>query len=104
MAAIKRKKTDDKQLILLVKRGESENLELKKQLVSGRLQQKHQIIVVTNNANIVVNGDTENIVALDVCACQTRIICQNSFQKTEVRNEICRVMEGGKRHSTFVIN
>ena len=60
------------------------------------IKQKRQVIVVTHNANIVVNGDAENVVALDVRAGQTRIICQGGLQKTEVRNEICRVMEGGK--------
>ena len=60
------------------------------------IKQKRQVIVVTHNANIVVNGDAENVVALDVCASQTHIICQGGLQKTEVRNEICRVMEGGK--------
>jgi len=60
------------------------------------IKQKRQVIVVTHNANIVVNGDAENVVALDVRAGQTRIICQGSLQETEARNEICRVMEGGK--------
>ncbi len=60
------------------------------------IKQKRQVIVVTHNADIIVNGDAENVVALDVRAGQTRIICQGGLQKTEVRNEICRVMEGGK--------
>lgn len=55
-----------------------------------------QIIIVTHNANIVVNGDAENVVALDVRAGQTRIVCQGSLQETSIRDEVCRVMEGGK--------
>jgi hypothetical protein len=60
------------------------------------IKQKRQIIVVTHNANIVVNGDAENIIALDVRASQTRIICQGSLQEIKVRDEICQVIEGGK--------
>ncbi len=61
-----------------------------------KIKQKRQVIVVTHNANIVVNGDAENVIALDVRGGQTRIICQGSLQEKKVREEICRVMEGGK--------
>jgi hypothetical protein len=61
-----------------------------------KIKQKRQIIVVTHNANIVVNGDAENVIALDVRGGQTRIICQGILQEKKVRDEICRVMEGGK--------
>jgi hypothetical protein len=61
-----------------------------------KIKQKRQVIVVTHNANIVVNGDAENVIALDVRKGQTRIICQGSLQEKKVRHEICRVMEGGK--------
>lgn len=61
-----------------------------------KIKQKRQVIVVTHNANIVVNGDAENVIALDVHGGQTRIICQGSLQEKKVRDEICRVMEGGK--------
>jgi hypothetical protein len=61
-----------------------------------KIKQKRQVIVVTHNANIVVNGDAENVIALDVRGGQTQIICQGSLQEKKVRDEICRVMEGGK--------
>jgi len=60
------------------------------------IKQRRQVIVVTHNANIVVNGDAENVVALDARGGQSRIICQGSLQEIKVRDEICRVMEGGK--------
>ena len=60
------------------------------------IKQKRQIIVVTHNANIVANGDAENVIALDVRASQTRIICQGNLQEIKVRDEICQVLEGGK--------
>ncbi|MET0087126.1 MAG: TrlF family AAA-like ATPase [Sedimenticola sp.] len=60
------------------------------------IKQKRQVLVVTHNANIVVNGDSENVVALDVRAGQTRIVTQGALQDVSVRKEICRVMEGGR--------
>ena len=60
------------------------------------IKQHRQILTVTHNANIVVNGDAENVIALDVKAGQTRIVTQGSLQELSIRDEICRVMEGGK--------
>lgn len=60
------------------------------------IKQKRQVLVVTHNANIVVNGDAENVIALDVRSGQTRIVTQGGLQERSIRNEICRVMEGGK--------
>lgn len=61
-----------------------------------KIKRKRQVIVVTHNANIVVNGDAANVIALDVRGGQTRINCRGILQDKEVRDEICRVMEGGK--------
>lgn len=60
------------------------------------IKQRRQVLVVTHNANIVVNGDSENVVALDVRAGQTLIVTQGALQDLSVRKEICRVMEGGR--------
>ena len=60
------------------------------------IKQKRQVLVVTHNANIVVNGDAENVIALDVRSGQTRIVTQGGLQEPSIREEICRVMEGGK--------
>lgn len=60
------------------------------------IKQKRQVLVVTHNANIVVNGDSENVIALDVRSGQTRIVTQGGLQEPSIRDEICRVMEGGK--------
>ncbi|CAK0751893.1 ABC transporter [Gammaproteobacteria bacterium] len=60
------------------------------------IKQRRQVLIVTHNANIVVNGDAENIIALDIRAGQTRIISQGGLQESSIRGEICRIMEGGK--------
>ena len=56
---------------------------------------RRQIVVVTHNPNIVVNGDAEMLHALDFLNGQCVIAQSGSLQKKDMRDEICRVMEGG---------
>lgn len=59
------------------------------------IKQKRQVLVITHNANIVVNGDAELVVALDVRKGQAVKVCEGGMQEQAVREEICRIMEGG---------
>lgn len=61
-----------------------------------RIKQKRQVIVVTHNANIVVNGDAELVVALVAREGETHKECVGCLQEEPVRNTICTVMEGGR--------
>lgn len=56
---------------------------------------RRQLIIVTHNPNIVVNGDAEFIHVLDFTN-QCTVKHQGSLQSETVRQEICLVMEGGK--------
>jgi len=56
-----------------------------------------QIIVVTHNANIVVNGDAELVVALAAHGGETQKDCEGSLQENLVRQTICTIMEGGNK-------
>ena len=58
---------------------------------------KRQIIVVTHNANIVVNGDAEMVLPLTIIKGQTKIQKQASIQKEAIRERICELLEGGKK-------
>jgi predicted ATPase len=58
-------------------------------------KQRRQLIIVTHNPNIVVNGDAEMIYALDFNS-QCFISQSGSLQNQVMRNEVCNVMEGGK--------
>ena len=60
------------------------------------VKRHRQIIVVTHNANIVVNGDAELVVALAPHGGETRKECDGSLQEKPVRDMICQVMEGGR--------
>lgn len=57
---------------------------------------RRQIIAVTHNPNIVVNGDAEMVHALDFVGGQCRVVKSGSLQDIDIRNEVCRVMEGGR--------
>lgn len=55
-----------------------------------------QIVIVTHNPNVVVNGDAEMIHALGFRAGQCRVTEAGALQDKAVRDEVCRVMEGGR--------
>lgn len=57
---------------------------------------RRQIIAVTHNPNIVVNGDAEMVYALDFQSGQCRAVRSGSLQDREMREEVCRIMEGGR--------
>jgi len=59
-------------------------------------KQRRQIITVTHNPNIVVNGDAEMVHALDFAYGQCCVTKRGSLQDSDLREEICRVMEGGR--------
>ncbi len=61
------------------------------------IKRHRQVIVVTHNANIVVNGDAEQVLALAARGGETQKECEGSLQEQQVRDTICTVMEGGRR-------
>nr|WP_085920091.1 PHP-associated domain-containing protein [Halomonas sp. CSM-2] len=54
-----------------------------------------QIIVVTHNPNIVVNGDSEYVVALEDRG-QISPVASGALQEVNVRRNVCEIMEGGE--------
>ena len=63
------------------------------QIRSNKL--RRQLIIVTHNPNIVVNGDAELIHVLDFNS-QCFVKQSGSLQDLKIRSEVCLVMEGGK--------
>ncbi len=65
------------------------------------IKSKRQVIVVTHNANIVVNGDAEMILPLEVeikeGLSQTEVQHPASIQQRNVREYICNILEGGEK-------
>lgn len=63
------------------------------QIRSNKL--RRQLIIVTHNPNIVVNGDAELIHVLDFKH-QCHVKQTGSLQDQAMRREVCQVMEGGE--------
>ena len=63
------------------------------QIRSNKL--RRQLIIVTHNPNIVVNGDAELIHVLDFNH-QCHVKQTGSLQDQAMRHEVCQVMEGGE--------
>ena len=57
---------------------------------------RRQIIVVTHNPNIVVNGDAEMLHALEFGVGQCFVAQSGSLQEKSMRDKVCQVMEGGR--------
>ncbi|MFP3581230.1 hypothetical protein SB659_16790 [Arthrobacter sp. SIMBA_036] len=68
-------------------------------LVVGTLQSiKHsrQVIVVTHNANIVVNANADNVLVLHRVGSGTTVRARGALEKQGVRDAVCEIMEGGE--------
>ena len=57
---------------------------------------RRQIIAVTHNPNIVVNGDAEMVHVLGFASGQCQVLHSHSLQHPDVRDQVCLVMEGGR--------
>lgn len=55
-----------------------------------------QVIVVTHNPNIVVNGDSELVICLHEAGGQINLQSSGSLQEAAVRKSVCDIMEGGR--------
>ena len=73
--------------------------ELIYQLIVSQLRankRRRQVLVVTHNPNIVVNGDSELILVMESAAGQCRLNHCGSLQSRKIREQVCNVMEGGR--------
>jgi energy-coupling factor transporter ATP-binding protein EcfA2 len=69
------------------------------ELIVDRLKQakeKRQLIVVTHNANIPVNGDAEFIISMDTESKTLKVLHTGTVEQISIKKEICDVMEGGE--------
>jgi PHP family Zn ribbon phosphoesterase len=61
-----------------------------------RTKENRQVIVVTHNANIPVNGDSEWIICMDSEAKGMKVLANGTIEDSIIKKEICDVMEGGE--------
>ena len=60
-----------------------------------RLKGRRQIIVATHNANIVVNGDADQVIQLEASATRGRVGCLGAIEEPAVRDAIVGTVDGG---------
>ncbi|MCB1742226.1 MAG: AAA family ATPase, partial [Gammaproteobacteria bacterium] len=61
-----------------------------------RLKGKRQVIFATHNANIVVNGDADQVIALEANAQHGRVYACGAIEDPVVRAAILRTLDGGE--------
>jgi ABC-type cobalamin/Fe3+-siderophores transport system ATPase subunit len=69
------------------------------ELIVDRLKQAkehRQLIVVTHNANVPVNGDAEYIISMDTDSKTVKVLKAGTVEQSIIKKEICDVMEGGE--------
>lgn len=59
-------------------------------------KKRRQIIIVTHNPNIVVNGDAELVNVMEFRNGQVQIKESGSLIEQSIRDEVCEIMEGGR--------
>ncbi|MBT8420104.1 MAG: ATP-binding protein, partial [Gammaproteobacteria bacterium] len=57
---------------------------------------RRQLIIVTHNPNIVVNGDAELVHVLTFDKGQVQMDSQGGLEESTIREAICNIMEGGR--------
>ena len=70
------------------------------ELVVQRIREgkkQRQLIVVTHNANVVVNGDAELVLHMGFRSGSIDLLESGGLQEPQVRQSICDVMEGGRK-------
>jgi ABC-type lipoprotein export system ATPase subunit/histidinol phosphatase-like PHP family hydrolase len=58
---------------------------------------RRQLIVITHNANIVVNGDAELVMPMEFVGGQIVNNTSGGLQERSVRKKVCEIMEGGEK-------
>ena len=60
-----------------------------------RLRRRRQIVVATHNANIVVNGDADQVILLEAIAAGGRVACSGAIEHPAVRDAVVSAADGG---------
>ena len=60
-----------------------------------RLKGRRQVVVATHNANIVVNGDADQVIQLEATANRGWVAASGAIEEPSVRDAIVRTVDGG---------
>jgi energy-coupling factor transporter ATP-binding protein EcfA2 len=57
---------------------------------------RRQLLIITHNPNVVVNGDAELVTVMDYGTGQCFVRGYGALQENDIQEEVCAVMEGGR--------
>lgn len=57
---------------------------------------RRQVIVMTHNPNVVVNGGAESVAVMNFADGKVACGCQGPIDRSDVKKDICDIMEGGR--------
>ncbi|MCY3961730.1 MAG: AAA family ATPase [bacterium] len=88
---------DDRPLVIDQPEDELDNRFLFETLLPtlGRLKGRRQVILATHSANIVVNGDADQVVHLEASADRGFVAASGAIEDASVRDAIVRTVDGG---------
>ena len=88
---------DDRPLVIDQPEDELDNRFLFETMLPAlkRLKGRRQIIVATHNANIVVNGDADQVIQLEATADRGRIARAGAIEDPAIRDAIVQTVDGG---------
>ena len=88
---------DDRPLVIDQPEDELDNRFMFETMIPAlkRLKGRRQIIVATHNANIVVNGDADQVILLEATADHGHIACSGAIEEPDIRDAIVRTVDGG---------
>lgn len=89
--------TDDRPLVIDQPEDELDNRFLFDTLLPAlkRLKGRRQIILATHDANIVVNGDADQVILLQATANHGHVACSGAIEEPAVRKAIVKTVDGG---------
>jgi ABC-type cobalamin/Fe3+-siderophores transport system ATPase subunit len=95
------KTSDERPLIIDQPEDQLDNSFLFKDVLPAlrTLKGERQIIVATHNANIVVNGDADQVIQLEASGYHGQVACSGAIEEPVVRDAIVQTVDGG--HEAF---
>ena len=89
--------SDERPLVIDQPEDELDNRFLSETMLPSlkRLKGRRQIIVATHNADIVVNGDADQVILLEATADCGHVACSGAIEEPAVRDAIVQTVDGG---------
>ena len=89
----------DEPLIIDQPEDDLDNVLIYDLIVKGIHESKNhrQVIIVTHNPNLVVNGDSDLVNVMKFQSGQVQLDKQGGLEESDIREDICNILEGGRQ-------